>query len=80
MSTKFPCVASVVESFSSDLLRAILNYFAELFRIYNTVEHLQWSFSAKTAKGLKTLTIFAKKQTQITLLTSGCRLNIETSL
>ena len=58
-SPRFPRVALVVESFSSDLLRAIITCWAESH--LESVKHPRWSFFAEIANGLNMLSIFAKK-------------------
>ena len=50
MSVRFACVIPVVESFSSDLLQAIISYCEE--------SHLE---TCQSSLSLNTLTIFSKK-------------------
>ena len=57
--SKISCLTPVMESFSSDLLRAIISYWTRSH--LESVRHPRWNSSAKIANGLKMSTISAKK-------------------
>ena len=76
-SPRFPCVIPVVESFSYDPFRDIINIGQG--HIQNSVKYLvkglQWSFPAKLANNFNTLTISAKTFTVDVRLGSKCASN-----
>ena len=59
VSPRFPCVTPAVESFSSNLLWAIISFWAE--SLYNSVKHPRWSSPTKVTNGFHTLTISTKE-------------------
>ena len=71
-SSRFPCVTPVVESFSTDLLRAMIRQGHIQNPVKHPVQHPRWSSSAKIPNGLNTFTISEKNSNADVRLKSKC--------